>query len=454
MKRSKTLNMTVGSPTKLLIQFAIPLLIGNLFQQAYSLTDSMLVGQFIGAHALASVGATGSVTFLFFSVCNGISSGAGIITSQFFGAGNDDRTKSAIANSAYIMLVAALVMGTAAFLAAPGLLRWMGTPEDILPNSIIYMRMSCIGVPLVAVYNYSASMLRALGDSRTPLYFLIISCFLNAGMDLLFICVFKLGVFGAALATVIAQMLSGISCLIYALKHNPYFRLSREDIRLNFEVVLQIIRIGLPLALQWSLIAVSSTALQTHVNTFGPNAMAAFTATNKIEQLVHMPYGSISSALATYSGQNYGARNLDRVKQGLKHGMFISTIVSVAMFSFFQLLKVPIMHMFVKEEAVIEIGARGLSVTSCFYLSLGAIYMSRGILNGVGDAMFAFINGIVEVFCRWGIPKVLMLITPNIDQISIWWTTCLTWTVGAIFCLLRYYFWNKKPDVFKKAVKR
>ena len=453
MKQSKTLNMTTGSPITLLIRFAIPLLIGNLFQQAYNLTDSIIVGQFLGSDALAAVGATGSTTFLFFSVCNGISSGAGIVTSQFFGAGLEEKTKRSIANSAYVMLTAALIMATAAYLSAPGLLNLLGTPKEILPNSLSYIRMTCIGVPLVAVYNYSASMLRALGDSRTPLYFLICSCFLNVCMDLLFVTVFKLGVFGAALATVIAQMTSGVGCLVYALKRNPYFKLTKRDLQIDFEVIYEAIRLGLPLALQWCLIAVSSTALQSHVNTFGPNAMAAFTASNKIEQLVHMPYGSISTALATYSGQNIGARRIDRVKEGLRHGMLLSLIISLVMCLIFQFLRFPIMRMFVKEEAVILIGARGLRVTSFFYISLGAIYMSRGILNGVGDAMFAFINGIVEVCCRFGIPKVLMFFFPNIDQISIWWTTCMTWTVGAIFCLLRYYFWNRKPDETKYRIK-
>ena len=282
MKHQRTLNMTTGSPIWLLIRFAIPLLIGNLFQQAYSLTDSIIVGQFLGAHALAAVGATGSVTFLFFSICNGISSGAGIITSQFFGANSDEKTKSAIANSAYVMMTAALLMGTAAFLAAPSLLVFLDTPADILPDSLTYIRMTCIGVPLVAVYNYSSAMLRALGDSRTPLYFLICSCFLNIGLDLLFVTVFRMGVFGAALATVIAQMTSGIGCMLFAIKTNSYFKLTAEDLRVRFDMILRIIRLGLPLALQWSLIAVSSTLLQTFVNSFGPDAMAAYTASNRI----------------------------------------------------------------------------------------------------------------------------------------------------------------------------
>ena len=446
MKRKTILNMTTGSPIRLLIQFAIPLLIGNLFQQAYSLTDSIIVGQYLGAHALAAVGATNSVTFLFFSICNGISSGAGIVTSQFFGADSQEKTKRSIANSAYIMLLAALIMGTAAFLAAPGILRFLGTPAEILPHSLSYIRMTCIGVPLVAVYNYSAAMLRALGDSRTPLYFLICSAFLNIGLDLLLVTVFKMGVFGAALATVIAQMTSGVGCLLFAVKTNPYFQLSREDLRVDFKVVYQIIRIGLPLALQWSLIAVSTSALQRFVNSFGPDAMAAFTSTNRIEQLVHMPYGSISNALATYAGQNYGARNIPRVKQGLKQGMILATVLSGAMLLVFQLLNRPIIGMFVSEPAVIELGARGLRVTSCFYLSLGAIYVSRGLLNGVGDAMFAFINGIVEVVFRLSIPIVLVALIPDIGYIAIWWTTCLTWSGSAVFCMLRYYVWNRKTQ--------
>ena len=233
--------MTSGNPTRLLILFAIPMLIGNLFQQAYNLADSIIVGKYVGAAALAAVGSTGSVTFLFFSVCNGISSGAGIVTSQFFGAGDDNKVKRAIANSAYIMFSTSLVMGILAFIAAPAILRFMETPADIIETSILYMRISCIGVPLIGVYNYASTMLRALGDSRTPLYFLIFSCFLNIGMDLLFVCVFDMGVFGAAIATIIAQLIAGFSCLIYALKTNPYFKLSRNDFQLRFMTALFII---------------------------------------------------------------------------------------------------------------------------------------------------------------------------------------------------------------------
>lgn len=452
MNGSKNIHMTQGNPTRLLLSFAIPMLIGNLFQQAYSLADSVIVGQFLGSNALAAVGSTGSVTFLFFSICNGIGSGAGIVTSQYFGAGLFDRTKRAIANAAYIMFIASAVMGVAAFLAAPSLLKLMDAPTELLADATTYMRVSCIGVPLVAVYNYSSSMLRALGDSRTPLYFLIFSCFLNIVLDIFCVYVVKMGVFGAALATIISQLVSGVGCLLYAIKRNPYFHLTREDMKLDGEVIRQSVRLGLPLAMQWSLIAVSSTALQTFVNSYGPQAMAAYTATNRIEQLVHMPYGSISAALATYAGQNFGAHNMERVKDGLKHGMRLSAVFTVIMMISYQLLGEPIMRLFVKETPVILLGADALRLTSWFYIFLATIYMSRGILNGVGDAMFAFINGVVEMLCRICLPMLLVAVIPDADRMTIWWACGLTWVISAAFCMLRYVAWRKNANFTRGVV--
>ncbi|MBE5810590.1 MAG: MATE family efflux transporter [Clostridiales bacterium] len=443
MRRSSTTNMTQGNPTKLLLSFAVPMLIGNIFQPAYSLADSIIVGQFLGSSALAAIGTTGSVTFLFFSICNGIASGSGIVTSQYYGAGDSVQTKRAIANAAYIMFVASLVMSVIAYIAAPWALAAMKTPEDILPDAVVYMRMSCIGVPLVAVYNYSSSMLRALGDSRTPLYFLIFACILNIGLDLLCVNVWGMGVFGAALATIIAQIIAGVGCMLYALKCNPYFQLAREDFTPDWRVIGKSVRLGLPLAMQWSMVALSTSALQAFVNSFGADAMAAFTATNRVENLVHLPYGSISAALATYAGQNYGAGNLHRVKDGLKHGMLISAVFTVVMMTAYQVFSAPIMRMFVKETVVIDIGAQALRLTSWFYIFLALINMCRGILNGIGDALFAFINGVVEVICRIGLPLLVVLI-PGVGMWGIWWTAGVTWVISGLSCLMRYFAWRRK----------
>ena len=435
--------MTEGNPLPLLLTFALPMLVGNIFQQAYSLADSVIVGRLLGADALAAVGATGSVSFLFFSICNGIGSGSGIVTSQYFGAGDPYQVKKSIANSAYIMFTASFIMAVIAYIASQSVLRLMGTPLEIMEDALIYMRMTCIGVPLVAVYNYSSSMLRALGDSRTPLYFLIFSCVLNVALDYLCVKTCDMGVFGAAFATVVAQVIAGAGCLLYALKTNPYFKLTKKDMAFDKVIVYKSVRLGIPLAMQWSMIAISSTALQTFVNSFGTVAVAAFTATNRIEQLVHQPYGSLSAALATYSGHNFGAKRMDRVKLGLKKGMMLSAIFSVFMFLVFQIFSDHIMMIFVEDMEVISLGAAAMRITSWLYIFLGMIYMTRGILNGVGDALFAFINGFVEMLCRIFIPMLLAMI-PFIGIWGIWWTAGITWIISALFCWIRYFYWRRK----------
>ena len=442
-RRRTTLDMTEGRPLALLSVFALPLLIGNLFQQAYNLADSMIVGQLLGANALAAVGATGSISFLFFSLFNGISGGCGIVTAQFFGAKEDAKVCRSIANSAYIMLASSLLTGTIAFVLAPTVLGWMGTPEEILPDAIIYMRMTSASVPLIAVYNYASSMQRSLGDSRTPLYFLIISCLLNVGLDLLFVGVFGFGVFGAALATMLSQLLSGAGSLLYAFRRNPYFRLNKESLAFDREITKKSLRLGLPLALQWSLIAVSTTALQSTVNTFGPTAMAAYTATNRLEQLVQQPFGSMSMALSTYAGQNMGAGKIGRIRHGFRDSLLAMIALAGIMTLMMQLWGRSFVGLFVRETDVIAMGGGALGITSFFYIFLGIIYVSRGVLNGVGDAFFSFINGIVEIAGRVGLPLLLLHLT-TAGVWSIWITAGVTWFLAGASCILRYIHWRKK----------
>ena len=443
--RQTTLNMTEGRPLALLSVFALPLLIGNLFQQAYNLADSMIVGQLLGANALAAVGATGSISFLFFSLFNGISGGCGIVTAQFFGAKEDAKVCKSIANSAYIILASSLLTGTIAFVMAPTVLGWMGTPEEILPDAITYMRMTSASVPLIAVYNYASSMQRSLGDSRTPLYFLIISCLLNVGLDLLFVGAFGLGVFGAALATMLSQLLAGAGSLLYAFRRNPYFRLNKESLVFDREITKKSLRLGLPLALQWSLIAVSTTALQSTVNTFGPTAMAAYTATNRLEQLVQQPFGSMSMALSTYTGQNMGAGKIQRIRHGFRDSLLAMIALAGIMTLIMQLCGRSLVGLFVRETDVIAMGSRALGITSFFYIFLGIIYVSRGVLNGVGDAFFSFINGIVEIVGRVGLPLLLLHLT-TAGVWSIWITAGVTWLLAGTSCILRYIHWRKKTE--------
>ena len=437
------MNMTKGSPVRLLTVFALPLLIGNLFQQAYNLADSVIVGRYLGANALGAVGATGSISFLFFSLCNGISSGGGIVTSQYFGAGDDRLVRKAIINSAYLMAVSSLIMSVVSYLLTPTALRLMGTPAAILPDAVTYMRMTCISVPLIGIYNYASSMLRALGDSRTPLIFLIVACFLNVAMDILCVRFLGLGVFGAALATMIAQVIAGVGCLTYALRKNPYFRFDRKHLRPDRAILLRAARLGLPLAMQWSLIAVSTTALQTFVNSFGTTAVASFTATNRIEQLVQQPFGSLGMALSTFAGQNLGAGKTDRIRQGLLVCVRMVLAFSLVMLGVMQVFGDDIIRFFVSEPDVIAMGGQALKLTSWFYFCLAMIYIPRSALNGVGDALFSFMNGIVEMTGRILFPFLLARI-PGVGVWGIWWTAGLTWMISGAVCLARYRSWSRK----------
>lgn len=440
--KDTTMNMTDGSPVRLILKFSIPLLIGNIFQQFYNLADSIIVGKFINADALAAIGVTSSITFLFFALCNGFASSGGIIVSQSFGRGDSKQVKNCIANTGYIMIVLPLFVGILAFFLSKPILRLLNTPENIFKDALIYIRLMCSGLLFVSVYNYVSSMMRALGDSKTPLYFLIFTCILNAGLDLLFVCVFKKGVPGAGIATLISQFVSNVLCLTYAFKFNPYFKFSKEDLKINHTVLVRTIKLGVPLSLQFSLIAISCMALQRVVNTFGAVAVAAFTATSRIEQIIHQPYQTLSAALSTFCGQNYGAEKNDRVIKGYHRTFLMMTIFTAIMVPLIQIFGRQIVSIFVDEVDVIEMGAKAMRITSIFYIFLGQIYVTRGILNGLGDSFFALLNGIVEVVGRFTAPILLTMI-PAIGLWGIWWSVGVVWFLSGFTAWLRYK-WKKR----------
>ncbi len=440
------INMTEGNPVSLIIAFSVPMLIGNLFQQLYNLVDSVIVGQFVGADALAAIGATSSVTFLFFALCNGIGNGGGIITSQFFGKGDDSDVKSCIVNTGYIMLVFPLLVGVTAFFLSVPILRVLDTPSEIMSDSVAYMKIMCVGIVFVSLYNYSASMLRALGDSRTPLYFLVFSCILNTGLDILFVYGLNMSVRGAGIATIISQFVSGIGCLSFAIKRNRYFKMTREDMRFNGAIAAKVLKLGIPLSLQFSLIAISCMALQKVVNSFGKAAVAAFTATSRIEQIIHQPYQTLGAALSTFTGQNYGAREMGRVKEGYHKGMLLMAVFSLLMLPIMQLFGESIIRIFVEEDEVIAMGAKALRISSIFYAMLGMIYVVRGVLNGLGDSFFALLNGIVEVIGRFFVPVMLTTI-PAIGVWGIWWSVGIVWSMSGLTAWIRYLHYKAKINM-------
>lgn len=444
-------NMTEGSPLRHILVFALPMLVGNIFQQLYNLADSVIVGRLVGSNALAAVGATSSVTFLFFALCNGIGSGGGIITSQFFGSGDESRIKRSIANTGYIMFVFPFIVGTAALIFSQPILGLLDTPAEIMADSLAYMRINCIGIIFVSLYNYSSSMMRALGDSRTPLYFLVFSCLLNVVLDFFFVATLHTGVTGAAIATIISQFLSGLGCLWYAFRMNPYFKFSKEDLKFDKDITVSVIKLGIPLSLQFALIAISCMALQKVVNVFGATAIAAFTATSRIEQIIHQPYQTLGASLSTFTGQNYGASKNERVIKGYRLGLLIMLIFTILMLPVMQLCGRGIMGIFVKEEDVIEMGAKALGITSLFYIFLGVIYVVRGVLNGLGDSFFALLNGIVEVIGRFIVPVALTGIA-TIGLWGIWWSVGIVWFLSGFTAWLRYLQFIRRKNINRRTV--
>ena len=441
--KSGILLMTEGNPVSLILLFSVPMLIGNLFQQVYNLVDSVIVGKFVNADALAAIGATGSVTFLFFAICNGIGSGGGIITSQCFGKKDDDAVKSCIVNTGYIMIVFPIIVGFIAFVLTEPILILLETPAEILKDAADYMKIMCVGLVFVSLYNYVSSMLRALGDSKTPLFFLIFSCLLNTGLDFLFVVGFDMRVMGAGIATIISQFVSGIGCLIYAMLKNKYFKFTKESMKFNRHITMSILKLGIPLSLQFSMIAISCMALQKVVNSFGKTTVAAFSASSRIEQIIHQPYQTLGAALSTFTGQNYGANKMDRVREGYKKSIMLMVIFSIIMLPVMQLFSEPIVRIFVDEEPVIVMGAKALRITSYFYVMLGMIYVVRGVLNGLGDSIFALLNGIVEVLGRFIVPVMLVGI-PAIGLWGIWWSVGIVWSLAGITAFMRYLSFRKK----------
>lgn len=451
--RKNTVDMTVGNPTRHILLFALPLFIGNMFQQFYNLVDSIIVGKYINADALAATGACGSLNFLFFALSGGLAIGIGIIVSQYYGAGDDDKIRATISSSLYVLGISAAVVSLLGVLLARPILILLQTPEGvILEGAVVYLRTTCCGILFISFYNGVAAILRALGDSKRPLIFLIISAFLNIIMDLLFVIVFNWGIFGVAFATVVAQFISAAIVMIYAVTRVPFFKLSKEDLKPHRHIIARSFKLGVPLALQSSMIAISMIVLQGVVNSFGNVTMSAYTISAKVDLIISQVYTAISQAITTYAGQNFGAKKIDRVKGAYKRGLIFVLIYNIVMVPLVYIFSREIVTLFVKELPVIELGVKAEHITCIMYFALGFIYVPRGVLNGVGDAKFSLINGISEVICRV-LYSFLLTNIESIGQMGIWWAAGLTWLTVAIICNIRYLIGGwKKLSLEKKGI--
>lgn len=429
--------MTEGSETGHIIRFTLPLLGGNLLQQTYNIIDTLIVGRYLGDNALAAVGATGSITYLFYTLCIGLSIGAGVIVSQLFGSGDNKKMRLAVVNSAIVTAIFGIAVSIISVLGAEPVLRLLNVPDNLIGNAAVYMKIACGGTIAVAAYNWINAMMRAVGDSKTPLIFLGAASILNAALDLLFVVVLDFGVSGAAWATVLAQGLSAASCIIYCFGKGREIKLSSEDMKSDRGMMLRCIKTGLPIAVQNGLISVSMTALQRVTNGFGENVMAAYTVSMRIEQFIQQPFSSLNAAVSTFTGQNIGACKSERAVKGLRSALKISTVFAFIVLILFILFGRQLTACFVSGDNVIYIASRAIVMTGCFYWALGIIHTVRGFLNGAGDTGYALVNGAAEVICRIGLSLMLTSVS-SIGYWGIWLTTCCTWFVTAAVSVIRY----------------
>lgn len=438
MKNNFTQDMTKGSPIKLLLQFSIPMLIGNIFQQFYNMVDSIVVGKYNGKNALAAVGTTGPLNFLIFSLVLGLASGISIVISQYYGAKDEENVKKGFATAIYIITAASLLMTVVGIISSRPLLKLLQTPDTIIDDAVTYMVIVCLGILGIGIYNGVASILRAMGNTIIPLVFLIVACLLNIVLDLLFVVAFDWGVAGVAYATIISQYVAAIGCTIYALHEVEILRITKKEFRLDVDILRKCIKMGIPVALQNAFISCSTMALQGVINSYGEVVMAATTAANRIEQLILQPGMSIGVAVAFFTGQNIGAGNIDRVKKG-----FVSATKIIISFSLFMLPVIYfggeyIMILFTKPEEVevMRIGIEALRVPCFFYSFVGMIFVTRNLLSGASDVKVPMFMGFVEVVFRVGFAVGLSRI---IGYQGIFWATGLTWLFTSAVGCIRYF---------------
>lgn len=434
--------MTVGKPSKLIIQFMIPMFLGNVFQQFYNVADSIVAGQFLGVQALAAIGSTGSLMFFVTGWMNGMSSGFAILVSQWFGAKKYDRMRHYVAMSVYLSIILSVLM-TVGFLAAnEPILRMMNYSPDIMPDVTAYMGIIYAGLIVTAAYNALAAFLRALGDSRSPLYFLIISAAINVVLDIVFIVYGGMGVDGCAYATVIAQAISALLCFIYIVKRYPILHLKREDFRISFRSWGRLLALGIPMALQFSITAIGTIIVQGAVNVYGEIYMAGFSAAGKLQNIIATVFSAFGATIATYVGQNRGAGKMDRVRQGVRTTQMMIIVYSVFAMAVVLLLGRYMMWIFVSpsETEVIDVAVLYFRTVFWCYPFLGSIFLYRNTLQGLGYGLVPMLGGVFELIARAGI---VLLVAGHTSFVGVCLSDPAAW-LSALIPLVPYYIYIMK----------
>ncbi len=445
-------DLTKGNETKQLIDFAIPMLLGNIFQQFYNMVDSFVVGRFLGTTALAAVGTSFPIIFFMIALILGVTMGSSVLISQFFGAKDESNLKKVISTSYIFLFVAGLGLTFIGVFSTDFILRLLAVPDEIMPEASAYLRITFLGMLATFGYNAVAAMLRGLGDSKTPLYVLIASTLINVVLDLVFVVVFKWGVAGAAWATIISQAISFIGALVILDKRNQYARLDFANLKWDRAIFAQILRIGLPTGIQQTLVSVGMMVLSRIVNEFGPNAMAAYTAASRIDSFAMMPAMNLGQAVTTFAGQNIGAGKTERVRRGHLSAIAVNTAISLAMTLCVVLFGRPLMGIFSTDPAVVAIGAEYLLIVGIFYVVFGIMFINNGVMRGAGDVFIPMISSllalwIVRVPCALLFTRVFHMGTDGI-----WWSIPAGWAVGFVFSSWYYLSgrWKNKSIVKRR----
>jgi len=447
-------DLTTGDETKQLISFAIPMLLGNIFQQFYNMVDSFVVGRFLGTTALAAVGTSFPVIFFMLALIMGVTMGSTVLISQFFGAKDMGSLRKVISTSYIFLFAAGLIMTVIGVASTDFILKALAVPDDIMPEASAYLRIIFAGMLTTFGYNGVAAMLRGLGDSKTPLYLLIASTLINVVLDLVFVVVFKWGVGGAAWATIIAQAISFLGALIVLDKKNPYVRLDHRNLKWDKTIFAQMLRIGLPTGIQQTLVSLGMMVLSRIVNEFGPLTMAAYTAAARIDSIASMPAMNLGQAVTTFTGQNIGAGKTERVRRGHLSAIAVNSVISLAMTLCVILFGRPLMGIFTTDQAVIEIGVHYLLIVGLFYAIFGIMFINNGVMRGAGDV---FIPMISTVLALWVIRVPAALLFTRVFHMGtngIWWSIPAGWIIGFIFTSLYYRSgkWKSKAIVRKVPV--
>lgn len=440
---SMTKEMTTGKPYKLILSFALPMIFGNVFQQLYNMVDTIIVGKYVGVDALAAVGSTGAINFLVIGFALGICSGFSIPVAQSFGAGNHSQMRKYVANSIYLSVIASIILTVSTMLLTGPILRITNTPEEIYDDAYRYIIVIFAGISATIFYNMLSGILRALGDSKTPLVFLGISSVLNIILDLTFIIVFKWGVFGASFATVISQGISALLCLFYTIKNYDILRFDSFELKPDLEKMKKLVVIGVPMALQFSITAIGSIILQSAVNTLGKTAVASMTAAIKIQTVAMGPMESMVITMATYCGQNRGAGKYSRITVGIGQSIAMTMVYCVAACAAVSFLGGALTTLFIDKntadseniQKIIDLSVYYLRINGLFYPFLGVLFIIRNSLQGMGYSMLPMLAGVSELAAR---SLVAILFVSSIGYTAVCLASPVAWIFADVVLLITY----------------